>query len=153
MNAYLLQAAPEERKDLLRHLLLDIPARLTKRQATVSGLARSLDISRITASAFFNMTQAQFPISLKMAVKLYLATRGYLPAIKEDVQCAADADAPLWIYPTAPEDWLYLDEQYRDPSKETQIDELITALESKIRPLVAYTAEVGLATKQSQNPL
>jgi hypothetical protein len=131
----LLDVAPDQRKELLRHLLLDLPTALTKHPITISSLAKSLDISRITASAFFNMTQAQFPLSLKMAVKLYLATEHYLPQIKSHIQMDPVLRNPLWIYPAGPEEWLRLDDQYRDPSTSTQIEALLVEFEPKIKVL------------------
>lgn len=130
----LLEAQPADRQTLLRHLLLDLPTCLTKKQATVSGLARSLDISRITASAFFNMPQAQFPLSLKMAVRLALATRHYLPNIQPLARSFL-----RHLYPTSPQEWLALDAVYQDPPVEAQIEELTKLLSNKIKPLAAYT--------------
>jgi len=85
------------------------------------------------------MTQTQFPLSLKMAVKLHLATQGYLPAIQRMLRDDPGNQIPLWIYPATPEDWLKLDDNYRDPSTADQIEELMYNFNHKIKRLAAYS--------------
>ena len=112
----------------LRYLLLDLPTHLTHSQATISGLARALGISRATASSLINSDPVEFPISLKMAVRLYLATREYLNPASEV------------CYPASPEDWLNLDQQYQVPSFGQRVEYLVGQLEAKVS-ILAISAD------------
>ncbi len=73
-----------------------------------------------------------------MAVKLYLATQHYLPAVRVLAQLPTSTLPPaecLWVYPTDPEDWLRLDDNYKEPSVEDQIEDLISSLQDKVKVL------------------
>lgn len=109
-----------KRQELLRHLLITLPGRVTKRPVTVSELSRRMDISRNAVSRLLNTDPEKLPMSEQMAVRCFLLTK--------DIQ----DDKPFEL-----DDWLDIDLYYRREETETRVHDFIHEYEPNVKAFIA----------------